>query len=206
MVTIKATYYTSIHKLKLSAFIDCLIDGNYSVLVIEGEPAPDELLEAWAKIYSDYLDALGTADPSFIRFLMLSRDLIRLQTKHNKIESLLTVLQEVYVAQFAAILRQLINKPLRFDISKPEAYKKDIKTCVGILKGMELRISIKESEVAAIQKENATEAKPMTRADFQATLVNLSDFAGYHISDQISTGEFCTRINLFNKHLQTKKK
>lgn len=43
-------------RLPLDKFITCLIDGDLSVLIISGKPSPEEVAEAWAGIFSEYLD------------------------------------------------------------------------------------------------------------------------------------------------------
>jgi len=204
---VKSQYFASVHKLPLSRFIDCLIDGDLSSLIIEGKPSEEELAQAWETILDEYQELLGSGDAEFKQFLSTCKELTGLQSKYNKIALLLNVLENVgLVEEFATQVRRLINKNLKFDIKQGEQYKRDIKYCQGVLRSLHLQISIKEKAVEAIQKSNPKKGRAMTRLDFQTILVNLSDFSGYLLTDQITVADYCTRINRYNQYIQSNPK
>lgn len=40
-------------------FMQCQYDQEYSVLIVSGEPTPEQLFEAWDKIITEFIDASG---------------------------------------------------------------------------------------------------------------------------------------------------
>ena len=51
--------YRSIHKLPLPIFIDCLIDKDYTKLIIEGNATNEELEECFSSLYMQYVESAG---------------------------------------------------------------------------------------------------------------------------------------------------
>ncbi len=48
-------------------FISCEFDNNLGALIIEGEPAADELLYAWDNILTEFIDLSGTEMPEITK-------------------------------------------------------------------------------------------------------------------------------------------
>ena len=202
-LTKEARYYNSINKLPLANFVDCLCDNDFNALVIQGEPSAIELVEAWAKILDEYNDLLGQSNDEYKQYYSNYKNLARLKSKQYKILMLAEVMDKIgYVDAFASHLRKLLNKPnLKFDITKPEQYSRDLKTCFAMVKGLNIQIFMIESELETIsvRMDNASEAPK--RDDFINTLITLSDFAKRELDPEtITVYSYCVRINRLNEY------
>ncbi len=200
----KAVLYTSIHKLKLGIFIDCLIDEDYSGLIISGEPDEPEILSAWENIYQQYVDALG--GPEHSRQVNLIKTITALQIKLEMINSSVKVLRSLYVPYFENVLiktRMLLRK---LDVSKPEAYDDLLDSALVRSRGISIDVKLNEMVLQSLQLKNQEKGMKPTREYFSNILLNLSDYCRYEITEEISVYKFCERINRYLKYAQSLKK
>lgn len=87
-------------QLLLSNFIRC-IDGDLSALIIKGNPPQAEIAEAWANIYSEYIDLNAGNEPEYV--LLLQRDVTLLHSHISETESAIYILSILpYFKQEAA--------------------------------------------------------------------------------------------------------
>jgi hypothetical protein len=208
-----AKYHTTIHKLTLSKFIDCICDRNYQSLVIEGEPSEDVLLEAWINIVDQYNDILGQSDMDYRLYLSQYRELAQMRSKQQKILLLTEVLDKIgYVELFAKRLNNLlITQPLKFDITNQEIYAKDIARCYNRVRGLNIHIHLIESQIKFIESRlNQGGVAVPKREDFENALINISDHAGRELDpDVITVYNYCMRVvrlNEYAKRQQLKKR
>lgn len=205
-MTVPAKIYDSITDLLLSKFIDCLVNDNLYALVITGDPVKEDLQTAWNDIIIQYNDALGDAETKM--YVTLLKDVMDLKADIRKIEMCLTVLRFPYYDEFfTKELNILTASKFSFDISNKEQYFEELDRCERITNGRRLRLKLKEAAFQAIKEKEEVAKKP-SKEYFLSTLITLSDFAGYNITEeQITVYVYCERmrrLEKYNKEIQEK--
>lgn len=192
--------FNSLVELPLRKFIDCAVDGNLKVLVIEGE-APEEILSlAWSDLQRDYTELLGGADAQLS--LNLYKRIHKLSANLVQVHALLQVLQDYYVKEFATQLNSLLNTTFLFDVTNEEEYNRNLQSCITRSKKLELDLEIKKNNWEEIQKGSESQGEKVTREYFVEVLVALTNHSKVPITDAISTYEYCHRIKQLNKYLE----
>jgi hypothetical protein len=194
-----AKWYQTIAELPLSEFIKVAVDGNLSALIISGFPTEQQLRKAWEDISSDYADMIGDHEARL--YFQLTRDLTVMTITLNQIEHLVKLLSDYRYPPMEKMLNDILRTRFHFT----ENRKAELKKCLAMSKGISLKKDLKEMQLAGMRTKFEKEETAPTREYFQAILITLSDFAKYHISEHITTYEFCERIHRLNKALETKK-
>lgn len=194
-------WYQSIHQLPLSKYIECAVDGNLAALITAGLPTEDQLLLAWAEINEQYADAMGDNDHK--RYHTLFKEITTLSIDYRQIHCLIEILSQVRHQPFERRLNLLLYTNFKFSDNR----QKELETCTRLSKSILVKIDLKTAQQEALRKKLSTGNKP-TREYFFTWLINLSDHAGYQVTDTITVFEFCERIKRYNKfiELQNQKK
>lgn len=77
-------------QLLLSNFFLCLFESDLTALIIKGNPPQADLAEAWANIYSEYIDLNSGTEPDYV--LLLQRDITLLHGHISETESAIYIL------------------------------------------------------------------------------------------------------------------
>lgn len=200
-------YYTTIVDLPLSRFIDCLVDNNIYALVISGKPTEEDLLSAWDDILMEY--NFQMMDEEGKHHFNLRKQLEILKLDYIKLEICLQVLSAEIdypdmvepEKRFADDANRITANNFKFDHSKPDQFRKELRSVIAILKFLSLKIQIKTAEVEALNK-NTSKEKP-TKEYFQTILNTLSiGIAEFQLSDSMSVYSFCDWVKKYNSKIK----
>lgn len=201
-----AKYYTSIIDLPLSVFRQVQIKKNFYALIIEGKPTEKELLDAWDDIRDEYNDRMqdGTSKLHFNLLKEVALLKIKLQKIDMCIEVLETELAIPYVPpqqKFKDKLNEMVESKFKFDRTKPEEFRAELKRARNRSKSILINYEIKNRNLEAINGKNC-EIKPPSDEYYDSLLNELSLFAKYEIQDNITVSRFCDMVLKYNRHVK----
>jgi hypothetical protein len=194
----------SIENLLFIDFLACACDGNYSVLVKEGEPTPEELKSAWLNIITEYYQATDSKQGDSRRDLQA-----KVETLNSKIfivYSLIEALSIHYSPEIIAALRDDWGYRLPFT---PESYLNDIKTIEIKLRSERARyeIALKEYQKDREDPTKAIDARQL-RISYMETLYSIEEHRKMEFDlEKLTTAKFCSlykRLIDYNNRLKLK--
>jgi hypothetical protein len=197
-------YYSSIAELPLRNFINVLVDDNIYALLIDGEADLITLQEAWSEILQEYQQSIGDSEHQM--YTLLYKELKLLEIDYTIVTELVPVLQLVYRQKFADELNKILETSFEFDWDNQEKYQQELQRCLNRNKAIKIQLELKRKEFEEIEKKNKYEHKKPSREYFLSVLINLSNYAKYQITDQITTFEFCQRVKQLNQYLTSLEK
>jgi hypothetical protein len=165
-------------------------------MLIDGEASKEELEQAWAKIYDEYLDL--TSKDGGNDFLFLFNEYEALFYKHTVIEKCVEILRWWHDERLVDILKKAgYNFP--FNHNDTERYLKDLDRVLARSKKLLLDMEVRRGQLDAIQKANA--GVKIDRNYFDTVLVALSKFSQYHIDEEKTTvGRYINLLNMYINH------
>jgi hypothetical protein len=183
--------------------VEVLCDQNLQALVLEGQPTGKQLMKSWETIITEYTEALGSSEHKY--YIQILREVSRLKITLYQIDELVRVLRGTYAKQFADMLNKLLMTKFEFDPTKDD-YDKNLDRCLRRSGGIKLSLHLKQIQLEQAEKKLGAKgnSKP-DRLYFDNALITLSDHAGFHLTDQIYTSEFCTRLNRYTKFIDSQK-
>lgn len=184
----------SVHHITLSAFIECAVDQNYSVLTIEGEPTPEQLLNAWHKIYAEYLEVLEDAKTKMLIDAMQEAAYNR--NKLTGCRAAVSVLRYRYHQGSVDTLKEF---GFTFNPSQTDAedYSKKLDAIELRFKSIEVAIKNYESQITDIFKNQSGEAP--SRIHFYDMIGAMSKFYGHAIDPEtMNAGQFARNLKQMN--------
>ena len=190
--------FRSINSLPLKRFIVCAVRGKLKALIISGDVPEDALQDTWLDIQQQYAEALGDTETSLT--LNLYKQIVKLATTLSQVHRCLDVLENVYVKQFADALNELLSTSFPFDVTKPDAYDANLKSCLTRSMNLELNMELKSASYEAMKGKS--EGKPLTEEYFQDMLITLSDHAKYAVTDEITVYQYTQRITRLNRYIE----
>ncbi len=202
-----AKIYRDIYRLPLSRFIDVVVDGDLTALVISGEPSEADLLAALENITVEYNDAMSADNPKELRKVGLMKGVTIIEARAAALEEMLKLLALYRVDQFIKEINRVLQCSLKFSAEDPAEYDRDLKRAQTRLKGLRLRAKIDTDKLEAFATE-AEKGNPMKadRQFFERVLINLSDHAKIELSaDRITVFQFTERVRRYNKYFETQK-
>lgn len=196
--------YQNITELPLNRFIDCVVDGNLSALVISGQPTEIEIITVWEEIKMQYADAMKDGESR--SFIILQREAGALDISYQKVLLAISTLENYYTKYFSDHLNKLLGTKLKFDPPFSEGYYKDLKTAHDRSKGIMLDLKLKEAAMQAVElKAKGTGIKP-TREYFEEIVVAFENRWTQQFSMDMSTWKFCYRVHLLQKEYEQLKR
>ena len=195
--------YLSINKLPLSIFIDCLVDKDYSGLVIEGTPTNEEIEKAWSIIMEEYGNAVS---PNEVENKL--RKVKSLAFKRYKVQRIEIVLYLLGIMP----CEKLYNMLFTFGYTLPklkynqENVDKVLTQFIAYFKKDITDYQILEKEIEVSQTQHP-EPK-YTRQYFDDVLSSISIALKIPtISvNTITLGAFCAYLNRYNAFIKSQKK
>lgn len=182
----QSKYYQDL-SLPLYNFIQCLVKGNLNALVIKGRPRQEDLAEAWAMIYSQYIDA--NAENDKIYSLELRREITLLRSHVNETETCMLYLRVGFYPDLVRILRNNGYRD-KFESQVPEEYERVLVVIESKLAMKKLALAGKEKEYKQYMsdKENDT----IDEKYFSVWLLRLAKYQGVGIlrAKDITVSEF----------------
>ncbi len=184
--------YRTCNQLMLDKFISCLVDQDYSVLVISGNPPKSVLEETWSSIRDEYSELTASEESSHTAQLISEVSI--LQSKLFRINFCVELARQVYASSIIDELREL-DMPYEFNAADPESYLADLDKCIERSKGINMKLKIKQAELEAWYAENKSK-KQTTREDFDAVLAQLTENNGFFVDEtKITVTQFVRMYN-----------
>lgn len=193
---------TTIHKLPLSTFIDCICDNDLSGL---GDGTEAERSFVWNDLLEQYGDALQ--DDGNKRYILVVKEYQQAKTRYELANTYIELLnnyfsQGVVVPKWIKELNSMIGSNYVFNKEKIEDFSKYLTSALNRNKGNMIRYNLAKSKLEEIIKINSNvEGGKYDRAYFIKVLVNLKDMKGREIPYTISTYEFCVLVNQLKKFI-----
>lgn len=194
-------YYRTCEKLPLNLFIQCIIDGNIKALIISGDPTDDQLYEAWAGIYYEYVDL--NANNEQLYFGILKKEIAILNW------TILTVEQSLYfytIEPRKELVDIIVDNGFEFTFlpEDPQININEAMLITNQLSPMKMRLKMKQQEL-----KDYTENRENDHVDaqhFNKMLLRLGKYQGYSIkAKDISVAEYVGMIHYYLDDLKTKK-
>lgn len=215
--TVEIKYHQVIDNLPLSNFIDCMVDGNLSALIISGFPPEEDLKKAWEHIKAEYAERIGQHEYKLyvsmykeISQLRITLDQIDLITAREDKEKGIKpgILRLCYDEFFAGEINKILRRNCKFNWKDQKSYMAELDKCYTMRGGYKIRYDLLNLRFEAIEaKQKAEPGEPITRAYFTSILVTLSDYQAKHsLSDNIKMGEYCERLKRWNSLSTTLKR
>lgn len=156
-------------------------------------------MKAWEEIINQYNDAIGGHEST--HRIGLYKKVVDYDHKIKIVENFVLVLFDYHVQKFCDIVNETLSTKFKFDVNKPEEYEKDLNSCLLRLGGWKIRLKLEEAAMMSKHKKNSEDGavKPSSEY-FSNILINLSDNAGYEITEEITVYKFCERIKRYIQH------
>lgn len=197
---------TSIHKLPLNVFVDCL-EGDYSGLVIEGDPSEEEKEIVFAGILEQYNDAMS--DDNQKRYISAYKEYQRAKVRHDLVITYIEMLNNYYVAKWADDLNRLVESRFDFKAALDKSiddYRALLKKCNNRNKSNLMKYRLAEMNLEEIAKTHTEKGVKQDRAYFIKIMRNLKRMENREIPFDISTYEFCLLVNDYGQYVEQMKK
>jgi hypothetical protein len=192
-------WYLSITDLPLNKYIECVVDGNISALIISGYPTQEQLEAAWLEIAEQYADAMGDAEHRM--YIKLYKELVYLNIEYRQILGLIEVLTMVVYKPFEQKLNELLFTNFSFTTNR----EKELDTCFRLSKSTLFKIDMKKAQLDGLKEKGEDTDKTPTREYFQSVLITLSDYSKYPVQETITTYQFCERVKRFTQFVEKQK-
>lgn len=154
--------YTNCEELPLHLFRKCLEGGDLNPLVIEGTPPVAVVADAWAGIYSQYIDLSGDNDVKAMAFL--KREYVLLHGKISQTELAVNILEaKIYAPeQYNRLVEIITGAGFEFSAEETdaEAFAKAIRRTRNRIAPLRLKLATLEKELAAYETDTENNALP----------------------------------------------
>ena len=183
----------------MAVFIECYCHDIFKGL---GEGTPEEIIEAWNDILSDWSSLMRNEDSDYL--ITLADQLNCLKFHIAFVEYATFYLQRVYDLE---IIDRLINE-CGYDGSYPEddrdAYLKQLSRVISLCKTKVYEASELSDEIERLQKNNKGEKT--TEEEFVSNMARLSKYQGYRINKfKIDVFEYTQIHNNFISEIKNSK-
>lgn len=188
--------YKSCDTLPLSRFINILIDGNVSELIIWGWADHRTLRSVWDKLFQEYTEM--SQDSTHQHLLTTVKEYTQLINKIEIVQILITSLaKRRHLGIIQALKKFGFHQPFT-----PVSMEKDIKSVIAKVKSWVFRANKLYEEL----KSTENTKNEVKRSDFSDLLAELGHFQGYHIDPRKTTvSEYVAVLNRFKKHIENGK-
>ena len=185
---IETKLHTTCYTLPLNAFIDALVDNNYTGLVLSGRPTESEISDAWEQIYTQYTEISGNS--LFTAYATKLKDYGRTLTKMNILISSIEVLSLMYNADVVQALNDVGFK-CTFDQNDIEAYMADLDKLSNYANSVSVKLKYASGQLDEAKQQMNNKAA--TRADFVNSIAIVSKYMGFKIDPTCTAvAEFVT--------------
>lgn len=181
---------TNIDKLRLPIFIECLVTGQYEGLIISGLPSHDDLVEAWHKIYGEYVERVGGISVAAV--LNREKEIMQICSRYDRVMML------VYIARNLVCCKEIEeafdSEGFTFDSTAEDAVReRQLLLIEAYMKPELLRLG-KLNTAKESQQEKGKPHKH-TWQEFNDLLARMSAGEGFQLrADNLTLGEFCSYL------------
>lgn len=183
--TLPANVCTDISRLPLEGFINALLDGDLSALLLSGTVSDEVLLEAWEALQLQYVEACAGKK----EMVTLLTDMER-KSHASRLMRIHDLLKMAIETGHPAVAESLKADGYDYDPTGTEQEREaQVKIIRNMLAGEEMRLQ----NTSGISEDEDTENRvPLSRAWFDNMLISAGEVLGHFIpSAGISTGQFC---------------
>lgn len=196
---------TSLYKLPLNIFIDCICDNDYFGLIIEGEPGEAEIAYTWSDLLGQYSDALS--DDSHKKYVVVIKEYHQAKIRYELANTYIELLnnyfsQGVVYTKWIEELNKLVDSNYKFDKRKTDLFVRYLENSFRRNKGNKIRYDLAKAKMESIMKVEVDKNEKPDRGYFTKIMVNLKENEGREIPDTISTYEFCVLVNKFKRKIE----
>lgn len=171
----------------MTVFIKCICEEDYTALVITGKASPEQLLEAWVLLLSEYQELKGDTIEG-IEQVRLSRDIWKLRSHLQLLDLCTSFLAQQYSESIAESLRQLGYSFKPVD-KEPKKYINQLNAIINKSKLKYIQLQQMVKQLADELKK--AQPKPPTREQFEETLIHIEEMqkTSYDL-DRITVSKF----------------
>jgi hypothetical protein len=184
---------SSISKLKLSSFIDAIIDNDFSGLIIQGQPNEEQIAACFENIYLQYIEAAGGKD------LVDDLEGMAIQgSKQSMLKRMESLLKCIEMEPCEELYNMLLND-FNYEVEQLPYSEENLANAVrSVMPFYRLDKTRLEIEMAE-QNNEPKEAIKYTREYFNAWLIEISTAFKLNILEhEIAVNGFCGWMNKYN--------
>jgi hypothetical protein len=191
----------SCDKLMMDAFIECLLTENYEALIISGKPKPEELIDAWNMIISEYAMLIGS--DKYERMIQLTREINSNIFKFNRVELYVNILSKAVddPSMYSVVLIKELKRfgyPGQYDPKIKSRFLEELNAAYNKAKKLLMSAQLKQDELKKL--EGAVEKGKADRVQFDKNFIALSSHHKYQIQEsKISAQKYCLMVQDLNR-------
>lgn len=195
-----ARWYRGTSDLPLSKFIKVAVDLDLKQLIIWGTPSEDNLLQAWAVIYQEFLD--GMQDKKSHYKVRLMSEIDKLDYDYRAVQLCVQRLS-IGPSQWAVEqLRRRVRVSGDFNPEDQAGYFQQLLIVMNQAISMKHRLVEKQAELKIIYAREGGGSQPTTQ-HFDHLIARVSLFAKFQINrPQTMTSEFIELYKAMRQHEQ----
>ena len=184
----------------MSIFITCICDKNYSVLVRFGRATQEEIMSAWERIYTEYMDLSGS--PQFRYAFNAIKEIGKLESRFLTLRTAHQVLSFQHSQKCISAIAA-VGCPLDFgDEYGTKKYNDALNTLADRAKvaSMQLERSRIEHKTMTDTNKNVV---TMTREAFDQQLSILSKYVGFDLDPRnVTISRFASYQMIYRKEME----
>lgn len=184
--------YDSCDGCPLRVYIDMVCDDDLRALVVYGNPGDDVVEEARGRLLTEFSELSGDS-----RFGVMNSCLRRMHYYRSNILLLAVCQRLLFLGGKEKVVEYLREQGVGCDgLSREELLSK----VSGLIGERKMRLRSEEKRYKKLTDEEKTE-KP-TRRYFTEQLVELSKYAGFRLTTEISLGEYAAYVRSMKEYVE----
>lgn len=192
--------HNDINHFPLKAFRLCIVHKDYSGIVQEGDPSIEQLADAWALLYAQFVDLSENLDTEYL--LGLQKEIELLNYRITLSAAALKLLSITHDERLVEILKAFRHQ-VKFLTLGNAKYEWNLRDIEATLANWQNRLELKEKELSDFSASK--EGESISDDYFFNALIRLSRFMGYALKeDHLTTGEFLRMNKEYNSFHQKK--
>lgn len=187
---------TSLHDLLLIDFIKCACNQEYEVLIRQGVPSEEQLMDCWIGLLSEFYRLSGASDVE-----KRNEDMAKLERHNTKIVAVTAIIEALRLEYNESLVAELRDTWEYGHAFTPESIEKDLKKVEVNLKNEHMRLEM--ARIAYKKEKPETEGQKQSEDDYYRLLIQLSDYKGHSINldaNKLSAYEFAIRVGEYKKY------
>lgn len=196
--------HRSCKTIRLGAFLRAYCNNDLSVLIIEGNPTPEQLKDAWDEILFEWSGLIRNGDSAYM--LGLNKRVALLKFDITYVENAIAILRVRFDQD---IVNYLVTELGFHGIYNPEdevAYNRQLDRVISLAKTKIVELKELEEEHERLNK--TVEGKKQSEEDMMMTVSALSKYIGYRLDrDTVCADEFAAVFSLYlteSDHMKNK--
>lgn len=185
----------SYESILLKTYLSIASTGNYTLLIVSGNPTPEELAAKWEEIIKE--NSKQSGNQAYDAYFQLIKSYSLLVASYIVVRA---SLMHIAMITDIEVIYDLRKRGYKIDLSAGEtAYANSIEAALRKVEGLITRAKMKEKE---IQRLYPVSDVPVKSASFDELMVTLNTGLGIIIPDDVTL----SRYNEYRKILKAKQK